>query len=95
MAAESSNNDSHPWVNYFRDGLNILKNQPETDFSQPSTETDKLYMSIGERDLIEVAHPLPQDDSVLKRFVFEFFFNLHLNNLYSRCYKIYLYLRKF
>ncbi|VEN55881.1 unnamed protein product [Callosobruchus maculatus] len=30
----------------------------------PSAETDKLYMSIGERDLIEVAHPTPQDSSV-------------------------------
>lgn len=66
-AAESPGYDSRPWVNYFRDGLNILNNQPETDFKQPNAETDKLYMSIGERDLIEVAHPIPLDDSALKR----------------------------
>lgn len=72
VAAESPSNDTHPWVNYFRDGLNILNNQPETDFTQPNTETDKLYMSIGERDLIEVAHPVPQDDSMIKRCVLFF-----------------------
>jgi hypothetical protein len=53
-----------PWVNYLRDGLNTLGSQIETDFKPPSVETDKLYMTIGERDLIEVAHPVPQDKTV-------------------------------
>lgn len=63
----SSDNDNEitpPWMNYLRDGLNIL----DTDFNAPSAETDKLYMSIGDRDLIEVAHPVPQDKAI-KRYV--------------------------
>lgn len=58
-----------PWGKYLKDGLNILSSQIETDFNPPSVDTDKLYMTIGERDLIEVAHPMPQDKTV-KRFVF-------------------------
>lgn len=56
-----------PWLNYLRDGLNILGGQAEQDFRAPSTETDKLYMSIGERELIEVAHPEPQEKDKSKR----------------------------
>ncbi|XP_068909313.1 uncharacterized protein [Tenebrio molitor] len=56
-----------PWVNYLRDGLNTLGSQIETDFKPPSVETDKLYMTIGERDLIEVAHPVPQDKTVKRQ----------------------------
>ncbi|RZC32047.1 uncharacterized protein BDFB_002262, partial [Asbolus verrucosus] len=56
-----------PWVNYLRDGLNILGSQIETDFKPPSSETDKLYMAIGERDLIEVTHPVPQDKTVKRQ----------------------------
>ncbi|XP_015840503.1 uncharacterized protein LOC657396 isoform X2 [Tribolium castaneum] len=53
-----------PWAKYLKDGLNILSSQIETDFNPPSVETDKLYMTIGERDLIEVAHPVPQDKNI-------------------------------
>lgn len=60
VAAETDTG-SQPWLNYLQDGLNILSTQSESDFIQPSIETDKLYMSIGQRDLIEVAHPVPPD----------------------------------
>nr|CAH7752919.1 unnamed protein product [Callosobruchus chinensis] len=63
-AADSDPMATPPWMNYLRDGLNTLSAQTESDFRPPSAETDKLYMSIGERDLIEVAHPTPQDSSV-------------------------------
>lgn len=53
-----------PWGHYLKDGLNILGSQSETDFKPPNSDTDKLYMAIGERDLIEVTHPLPQDKTV-------------------------------
>lgn len=64
---KSADNDSKlspPWVNYIRDALNILMSSPEPDFRPPNSETDKLYMNIGNKDLIEVAHPLPLDKSV-------------------------------
>nr|CAI5832030.1 unnamed protein product [Callosobruchus analis] len=63
-AADNDPMATPPWMNYLRDGLNTLSAQTEPDFRPPSAETDKLYMSIGERDLIEVAHPSPQDSSV-------------------------------
>lgn len=64
MSSESDRNATPPWMNYLREGLNILSGQAEQDFRAPSADTDKLYMSIGERDLIEVAHPAPLDKSV-------------------------------
>lgn len=34
-----------------------------SDFSRPTAASDKLFMSIGSRDVIEVAHPVPADGS--------------------------------
>jgi len=48
-------------------GLENLVNQSEHDFNAPSPESDKLYMAIGERDIIEVAHPIAPQDSSNKR----------------------------
>lgn len=45
-----------PWDNYIRDGIKALSDQ-ESDFERPPPETDRLYMSIGGKDVIEVAHP--------------------------------------
>ncbi|XP_017785685.1 PREDICTED: uncharacterized protein LOC108568854 isoform X2 [Nicrophorus vespilloides] len=57
-ASNLDNSVSPPWLNYLRDGLNSLHEQ---DFKLPNTDTDKLYMSIGDGDLIEVTHPVPQE----------------------------------
>ncbi|XP_066141601.1 uncharacterized protein [Euwallacea fornicatus] len=56
-----------PWLKYLREGLRTLSSQKEPDFNPPSSDSDKLYMSIGERDLIEVAHPVPQDNSIKRQ----------------------------
>ncbi|XP_031337511.1 uncharacterized protein LOC116166635 isoform X3 [Photinus pyralis] len=66
-SSDNDNKSSPPWLKYLRDGLNILSCQPEPDFRPPSSETDKLYMNIGERDLIEVAHPVPQDKATKRQ----------------------------
>ncbi|GJQ73777.1 hypothetical protein Trydic_g18717 [Trypoxylus dichotomus] len=65
LKAASRNQESYdvPWVGYIKQGLAVLGSQTEQDFNAPSIDTDKLYMSIGERDLIEVAHPSPQDST--------------------------------
>lgn len=34
------------------------------DLARPSADTDKLYMAINERDLIEVAHPTPDNNNL-------------------------------
>lgn len=48
---ESSN--EIPWVKFINEGMAHL----EGDFVRPSPESDKLYMCVGEHDIIEVAHP--------------------------------------
>lgn len=63
-SANVNSENTPPWMNYLRDGLDILTSQGEQDFHAPNQSTDKLYMRIGDRDLIEVAHPVPQDNSV-------------------------------
>lgn len=64
MSNESDATSIPPWLNYLREALNTLRGQADQDFSAPSADTDKLYMSIGARDLIEVAHPVPLDKTV-------------------------------
>lgn len=54
---------------YLREGLDILTNQTEHDFKSPPPESDKLYMAIGERDVIEVAHPTAPSDAIYKRLL--------------------------
>ena len=61
---ETDNEIVPPWVNYIKNGLNVLHSQSEQDFAPPSIDTDKLYMSIGNKDVIEVAHPAPLDNSI-------------------------------
>lgn len=51
-----------PWIEYMEAGNAKLQEQ-EMDFSRPSESTDKLYMSIGGSDVIEVSHPLPPEGS--------------------------------
>lgn len=48
-----------PWEVYLREGLAHLQARTENDFTRPAANSDKLYMNIGNRDVIEVAHPVP------------------------------------
>ncbi|KAF7991901.1 hypothetical protein HCN44_010702 [Aphidius gifuensis] len=64
------NNSIPPWKNYLKEGYENLENlQSEHDFKQPSIDSDKLYMTIGERDVIEVAHPIEPNDTPNKRVI--------------------------
>lgn len=54
------NGGASPWIQYMTDGNNKLLAQ-EMDFSRPDESTDKLYMSIGGSDVIEVSHPVPSE----------------------------------
>ncbi|CAB0041459.1 unnamed protein product [Trichogramma brassicae] len=59
---------SPPWQNYMREGLKNLINESEHNFEAPPAESDKLYMNIGEQDVIEVSHPsAPKDDAAYAR----------------------------
>ncbi|XP_045115385.1 uncharacterized protein LOC123506982 isoform X2 [Portunus trituberculatus] len=55
-------NGPMPWIEYMEAGNTKLQEQ-EMDFSRPNESTDKLYMSIGGSDVIEVSHPLPPEGS--------------------------------
>lgn len=51
-----------PWEVYIKEGLINLSSKSDNDFSRPAPNTDKLYMNIGNKDVIEVAHPISQDE---------------------------------
>ncbi|XP_049843024.1 uncharacterized protein LOC126293735 isoform X1 [Schistocerca gregaria] len=61
LQAEAESRDEPPWMQLMREAINSLQSESEHNFSQPPADSDKLYMAIGERDLIEVAHPSPQE----------------------------------
>ncbi|ODM88883.1 hypothetical protein Ocin01_17797, partial [Orchesella cincta] len=44
------------WASAAEEGMSILSEQ-DCDFARPPATSDKLYMAIGEKDVIEVAHP--------------------------------------
>lgn len=44
------------WDTYISEGIEKLS-KDGVNFARPSEDTDKLYMSLGGSDLIEVTHP--------------------------------------
>lgn len=51
------------WEYYIDEGIKTLKQQ-DIEANRPTTDTDKLFMSIGLNDTIEVSHPEAADDEV-------------------------------
>lgn len=45
-----------PWERYVAEGLELLKNQ-EADYNRPAKNSDRLYMDVGDNNVIEVQHP--------------------------------------
>lgn len=54
---QSNSNRRRPWEDYQKEAMKNLALKTETDFEKPSANTDKLYMNIGNKEVIEVAHP--------------------------------------
>lgn len=52
----SANPDYAPWEKYMEEGLQLLQGQ-EASFTRPPQTTDRLYMNIGDNQVIEVQHP--------------------------------------
>ncbi|XP_015589440.1 uncharacterized protein LOC107265026 isoform X1 [Cephus cinctus] len=67
LKSQAENGTNPPWQTYLNEGLDALCTQSEHDFKAPPPESDKLYMAIGDRDVIEVAHPIAPQDSTKKR----------------------------
>ncbi|XP_076437063.1 uncharacterized protein LOC143276450 isoform X2 [Babylonia areolata] len=55
-----ANPDYAPWEQYLQEGQELLKTQ-EANYERPPPESDRLYMSIGDNQVIEVQHPEPPD----------------------------------
>lgn len=51
------------WEYYIDEGIKTLKQQ-DIEAIRPGQETDKLFMSIGMNDTIEVSHPEAADDEI-------------------------------
>ena len=47
------------WEEHIQEGFDVLQNVQESEFARPPVQTDKLYMSIGTKDVIEMGHPVP------------------------------------
>lgn len=61
IAARLQADERRPWESYFVEGMTELRHKIENDYQRPAANTDKLYMNIGNKDVIEVAHPQPVD----------------------------------
>ncbi|XP_040570406.1 uncharacterized protein [Lepeophtheirus salmonis] len=57
----SSNYNEADWKSAFKSAMLELGDKEKSDggWQRPDPETDKLYMSVGEGNLIEVGHPVP------------------------------------
>lgn len=55
-----ANPSEAPWLGYYRSAQQDLECEMGGDWARPSAETDKLYMSVGGGDVIEVGHPPPK-----------------------------------
>ena len=53
------------WNTYLEEAIERLAKEG-VDFARPAEETDKLYMSLGGSDVIEVTHP--QDSGLVTGF---------------------------
>ena len=74
FSAEGAKDDSQaiPWHSHYQEGLSVLCDHEQEDTSdglgfvdegwlRPPNDSDKLYMSMGGGDVIEVGHPTPRD----------------------------------
>lgn len=52
------------WEYYIDEGIKSLKQQQDIDAARPAADTDKLFMSIGPKDTIEVSHPDAAEDEI-------------------------------
>ncbi|KAL8608000.1 hypothetical protein ACOMHN_023816 [Nucella lapillus] len=55
-----ANPEYAPWEQYMQEGQELLKTQ-EANYERPPTASDRLYMNIGDNQVIEVQHPEAPD----------------------------------
>ena len=55
-----SGEEPSPWQSQYNSAHQVLALEEEAVWARPDPATDKLYMSLGGGDMIEVGHPAPQ-----------------------------------
>lgn len=60
---QTATEGKRPWETYINEGRKHLQERTENDFTRPAANTDKLYMNIGNGEVIEVQHPQPTDSA--------------------------------
>ncbi|XP_067648626.1 uncharacterized protein [Haliotis asinina] len=63
-----TNPDYAPWEDYIREGQELLMAQ-EANFARPAPSSDRLYINVGEGQVIEVQHPEPTDGVIARHDV--------------------------
>lgn len=61
IAADIQEDGEEEWIQAAEEGMQILGDAEGVDFTRPPQSSDKLFMAIGEKDVIEVAHPAPPE----------------------------------
>ncbi len=65
VSRQAENPSEAPWLRHFEEALSVLDSEAgvgvASNWRRPTAETDRLYMSVGGGDVIEVAHPVPRD----------------------------------
>ena len=64
LCKEAEITGDRPWEKYLQEAKERLHESDDLDFVRPDPTTDKLYMSIGTGDVIEMNHPVPDPDTV-------------------------------
>ncbi|XP_071101629.1 uncharacterized protein [Haliotis cracherodii] len=66
--SRQANPDYAPWEKYIQEGQDLLMAQ-ESNFARPPTASDRLYINVGEGQVIEVQHPEPPEGIVARHDV--------------------------
>lgn len=59
---QSNKGGRRPWEDYLNEAMNNFGSKIKSEFEKPAANTDKLYMNIGNKEVIEVAHPTATED---------------------------------
>ncbi|ESO86794.1 hypothetical protein LOTGIDRAFT_128403, partial [Lottia gigantea] len=62
---QKSNPSLASWERYMLEGEQILQGQ-ENNFERPPDNTDRLYMDLGDDQVIEVQHPSPPEGTIVR-----------------------------
>ena len=66
LLSDADETGIRPWETFMEEAREQLEISDDLEFHRPDLTTDKLYMSIGTNDLIEMVHPQRLEDGQVK-----------------------------